>query len=222
MADPLRTYKAGELLSVRTVNELTRRAKRGGQFSGPQLAGPQTGSTVLYMRNAGGSSDDCPRYGVLGIDGVAIDHENNEDQFLNQIVLDGVVPEGDASSDTGHTGKFAIALEPIAVGDVGRVVVAGAVQVQINVIDEDHKFADVSDGDNTQLESAETGAARILWKEEGSGAVWAVVLIGAGGGGVTTESDSGTHEGQKHQMVTDNQTGWRLSFFCPGDSSLLP
>jgi hypothetical protein len=38
----------------------------------------------------------------------------------------------------------------------------------------------------------------------------------------STDTSSGNFEGQKHQMVSDNQAGWRLSFFCPGDSSLLP
>lgn len=179
MSDPLRNYKAGEVLSVRTVNELTRRAKRSAQFSGQPMSGGATGTTVVYMRNAGGSGDDCPRYGVLGIDGVAIDHANNADQFLNQIVLDGVIPDGDP--DTGHVGKFAIALEPIAAGDVGRVVVSGVVQVQINVIDASDKFADIADGDNTQLESTTSGAARILWKESGTGTKWAVVNIGGAG-----------------------------------------
>jgi hypothetical protein len=43
------------------------------------------------------------------------------------------------------------------------------------------------------------------------------IIVGSAG-----SESIGNFQGQKHSMVTDNQDGWRLSFFCPADSSLLP
>jgi hypothetical protein len=89
--------------------------------------------------------------------------------------LSGGLPTGGSS--------FVVAVEPIAAGKIGRVAVAGVVQAKINVVSESDTFATAKDGDLTQLTSASSGEATILWKESGTGASkWAIVRFGGAGG----------------------------------------
>ena len=100
---------------------------------------------------------------------------NATQQFQAQPVLSGGLPTGGSA--------FVVAVEPIAAGKIGRVAVAGVVQAKINITDAGHGFATAKDGDLTQLSSAASGDAQILWKESGAGASkWAIVRFGAGAG----------------------------------------
>lgn len=212
--DPLKEYLSGERLTAATVNALLRGHKNTGINGAGASLGFNTSSTRVLIRNAGGSSEDVDWYGVLGIDGLAVTKAENEDEFMGGIVLDGVTPEAEGSSSAGHSGKFAIVQQPIASGEIGVAVIAGATQVQINVTDADHKFADIKDGDNTQLESAASGSARILWKESGTGTKWAVVCIGASAPSTTMPvictKDGGTN-GDATNAPTWTFTGVDLS-----------
>ena len=58
----------------------------------------------------------------------------------------------------------------------------GLCPVKITVENEDHAFADVNDGEAATLKSTATGAAQILWKEDGTGEKWAVVRLGVPAG----------------------------------------
>jgi hypothetical protein len=93
---------------------------------------------------------------------------------MNRPVYTGVVP---AVPD--HVGKFAIILAPLADGAIGPAIVSGAVPCYIDVKQDGHRFADVTDGDASVLTSAARGAATILWKETATGQQWAVVALGA-------------------------------------------
>jgi hypothetical protein len=50
--------------------------------------------------------------------------------------------------------------------------------VKVDVTDEDHGYADVTDADATKLTSVSRGSAQILWKESGTGLKWATVRLG--------------------------------------------
>jgi hypothetical protein len=64
--------------------------------------------------------------------------------------------------------------EGIGQGCDGRVVVSGECSAYIYVQDENHDYCDVdADTDTQHLVSAERGNAHILWKESGTGYVWA-------------------------------------------------
>jgi hypothetical protein len=79
-----------------------------------------------------------------------------------------------------HLGRFAVLLEPVKQGDIGPACVAGVCIVHVDVQDEDHEYADIADG-RYRLATSDSGTARILWKEGGTGTKWAVVRLGAGG-----------------------------------------
>jgi len=136
----------------------------------PQPSVPH--NTVLLVQNSSGADRD--RGEVLGIDGVVISPTDNQDEFEQRFALDGVTPTAD------HTGKFVVLAEPIPASGLGRAYVAGACPVQIDVKDESHLYADVTDGEASKLTSGALGSALILWAESGTGTKWAVVQLGGG------------------------------------------
>jgi hypothetical protein len=145
-----------------------------GTADGPS-AGPAPYTPILAKNNTTGA---VRRWGVLSVAGVVFTPSgatgNATQQFQDQPVLSGGLPTGGSS--------FVVAVEPIAAGKIGRVAVAGVVQAKINVVSESDTFATAKDGDLTQLTSASSGEATILWKESGTGAgKWALVRFGAAG-----------------------------------------
>ena len=113
--------------------------------------------------------------------------------------MSGGLPTGGSS--------FVVAVEPIAAGKIGRVAVAGVVQAKINVVSESDTFATAKDGDLTQLTSASSGEATILWKESGTGAgKWALVRFGAAGAaGIRLGKVTGTW----NKGATASVTQWK-------------
>jgi hypothetical protein len=99
--------------------------------------------------------------------------QQSKSEFKNRVALSCVTPDIDA-----HEGRFVVLAEPLAVGAIGRAYIAGVCPVQVNVTDEAHGYASIADGDTTQLASATSGPAQILWKAAGTGSRWAVVRLG--------------------------------------------
>lgn len=146
-----------------------------GASEGPS-AGPSAYTHIL-AKNA--TATAVRRWGVLSVAGVVFTPSgatgNATQQFQDQPVLSGGLPTGGSA--------FVVAVEPIAAGSIGRVAVAGVVQAKINVTNAGHGFATAKDGDLTQLSSAASGEAQILWKESGTGASkWAIVRFGGAAG----------------------------------------
>jgi hypothetical protein len=108
--------------------------------------------TAVYAKNGG---SDLARWGILAITGVEITPTGSSGgataQFESMPVLTGAAP-----SDT--TTAWCVAVEPIKAGKIGRVAVAGVVQV---------KVADLG----------KAAGAGLLWKNS----EWALVSIGSGG-----------------------------------------
>jgi hypothetical protein len=146
-----------------------------GVADGPS-AGPPAYTGILAQNSTTGTVN---RWGVLSVAGVVFTPSgatgNATQQFQDQPVLSGGLPTGGSA--------FVVAVEPIAAGKIGRVAVAGVVQAKINITDASHTFAAAKDGDLTQLASATSGEAQILWKESGTGTgKWAIVRFGGSGG----------------------------------------
>ena len=97
-----------------------------------------------------------------------------DQSFRNMVAFRGLTPKEDV-----HEDKFVLLIEPLAANAVGKACISGVCQVRVNVTDEDHEFAEMADGKADMLESGDTGSARILWKEDGTGQKWAVVHLGA-------------------------------------------
>jgi len=126
------------------------------------------------------SGSDLDRFFILGIDEPIILPADDQEDFESRITVDGVTPEdgtgGSGASD--HRGRFVVLQEPIPDGEIGKSRIAGETLVKIDVIEEAHEFADVTDGEPAYLTSSSTGSARILWKESGTGEKWALIRLG--------------------------------------------
>jgi len=125
--------------------------------------------TILIRNDTGG---DLSRYSVVGIGASVCDPATKEMFFDSEIVLAGETP-----TLASHVGKFAILGDAIRKDQVGFAHVRGFVQATVEVIDEAHGFADVTDSDSTKLTSNTTGNARIVWKESGTGTKRAIVEL---------------------------------------------
>jgi hypothetical protein len=188
MAGYLQKVNPGDRMRIaaRTYNAFVDAAKAQqmqslGNQSGPRSDTPAV--TLVQVKNASGS--DCPHFGVLGISGVVFDPVAAPDAFKDNVVLSGTTP-----SASTHAGvRFVISAEPIANGAIGAAYASGVCQVQIDVTDAEHTYADVSDGLLTKLASAESGPCVILWKQSGTGTKWAIVRFGGAGGGGAAGGD---------------------------------
>lgn len=137
----------------------------------PSLAGDR-GADVVYARNNAGA--DQLRSAVLGISAALIAPADNLEEFKGRPAFVGVEP-----ADPGHRGKFMVLLEPLKDGAIGRAVASGVVACQVDMQAEGDEYAEIKDGDTTQLVSGPAGSARILTVAAGTGTQWARVALGA-------------------------------------------
>lgn len=164
--------------------------------------------TIVYVKNNSGS--DVARFGVLGIGTVQITPTDRLASFQHLPILDGESP-----TTADHTGKFVVTLEPIANGKIGRAVIDGLVQAQVDSADDAMAFADVTASDLTKLTGRCAGGAQIIYRESGTGAKWALVRIGKAWSGPfpITLSQTGGSAGSASAAcsftytVTDSLTG---------------
>jgi hypothetical protein len=179
--DPFKRASSGDKLQIPAAawNACLDAAEAHRQGGAPLPAnGPQQfrQADIVLVKNSSGST--VSRFGVLGISGVIFTPSAALASFQNQVAFTGVTP-----TTADHKGKFLICLEPIANGKVGRAWIAGVCQVQVDVADAAHKFAEVKNSDRTQLASSGSGSARILYAPSGTGTKWCVVRINDPSGG---------------------------------------
>lgn len=131
---------------------------------------PQTG--IVRLKNASGQ--DRQRFDVLGVDDVFPYPTPDPSAFKAGPVLHGVKPYLDT-----HRGKFAILLEPAPNGSIVSACVSGISIAKINVEQgqEWMEYADVKDQDAGCLQARCHGAAKIFWREPGTGVRWAVARL---------------------------------------------
>ena len=178
MAD-LKKVNVGDALSIPAPdwNAMVDAAKahRDSLINTDATAGEfQNRSTIFPIRNTTGS--DLGRFAVLGIDQPIFDPAVHLLSFKNSIAFDGVIPDSDS-----HKGKFAILLEPAKDGKIANACFVGVCVAQIDMLDENHKFAEIKDASTDELESGDTGTAQILWVEPGIGVKLAYVRVGVAG-----------------------------------------
>ena len=149
------------------VAELHRRGELATLSNG--LIETQPGRLINIRNNTG---DTLPRYNSVGIGAPFFSPTENLQTFLNQL---GFVGEGLSSA---YAGLFAVVQETLPAGKIGRAVFAGITVAQIDVVAADHDYADAGSS-ATLLTSGDSGGARILYKEGGTGTKWAIIRIPA-------------------------------------------
>ncbi len=145
-----------------------------------------TQALVLVSNDTGA---DLAIGGVVGLDGPIWPGYNTDPDpgtagekfFLGaELVFSGIEPTAAA-----HTGRFAVAVEPILNGAAGRACVQGVVKVKVQIDDLNvATWADVTDAESGYLTATASGSARILWHEgDVTGTLWCICLLGARGVG---------------------------------------
>lgn len=173
-------YGPGDRLRAPTVQYLLEQVAQVEPRNGvPSVAAPGTpgqsrldrhNPAIIRVRNNSGYALD--RYGVQAIYEPIIDPDDSEAGFEQYPAMEGRDP---TSADYG---SFAVLIDALPDGQIGRAVVAGVVQCKVNITDTDHTHCDIDEGDRTRLESNANGTARILWRNgSGTGEVWALVRL---------------------------------------------
>lgn len=184
MGDALKKVQAGQPLRIpaatfNTFIDVARdhQQRQNNAETRHQASSLQSG--VVPVRNEAVAA--VARYGVLAIKRPVIPPDVSLDGFKNHRALIGYEPVAGT-----HEGKFVITAEPIAVNSIGAAFASGVCPVQINVLDSTHDYADIADGDTAKLVSqADPGGARILWKEVGTGTLWAIIRFGEQAGSLS-------------------------------------
>jgi hypothetical protein len=174
-----RPAKPGEPLkiSARTWNALQAQLAphTGG---GPHNLLRDTSTVISVLNDTGAALD---RFAVVAVGDPAITLAANPDEFPNSRVYTAETPTA--------TSIFAITQTPLAADAVGQAVLLGETNCLLAVNDEAHTHAKPGTS-TTDLDTATSGPALILWKESGtgSGKKAKVLLTGQAGGSGTDVS----------------------------------
>jgi len=169
--DPYKKVQAGQPLKIpaETFNSFLDAAvaHKNSQNVAGGARDDQRSSTIIGIRNSSGA--DRPRGGILGIAGPIIGPSDNFDEFLLRVALEGTAPS------LAHVARWAVLLEPLAAGIIGRAVVSGLAICQIVMRHASHQYVEISA--TGQLESGDSGSAKIVWVADTGGTQWAVINI---------------------------------------------
>lgn len=150
----------------------------------PSLSRQDTG-IVLVLNQSGANRD---RFDVLGITGVIIKPIDNDSEFQQRVMVQGGVPTAD------HARRFAVLLEPVLDGGIGRACIDGVCAARVRMLDEAHTYADVEVDVAMELQSANSGGAQLLWVEPVEDrtdpyVAWAVARVGGGSAVARVEAE---------------------------------
>jgi hypothetical protein len=211
MPDTFKTVRSGEPLEIAAEwknlgNDVFQVYKRSRQNGGAAPIPPFVPDPD-FIKVKNNSGFDVDRFGILGLDDPIFNPTDSLQEFKNSVVFVGVTPIFGA-----HKGHFCIIREPLGDQRIGTAWVMGACRALVNVVDLAHQWADVMDGDATQLQSDWGGSARILWRESGLGQKWAYLLLGA------TDVGEPQYQGQNLTGVAQNARGWdfQRAYALPG------
>ncbi len=175
MADHLKKVQTGQKLAIPAAayNSFIDAAQdyQSRRQNSLQHPTPSNGQTnIVTVKNV--TASDVPRFGVLAIGEPVISPTDNLDEFINRIAITGVMPD-----ETEHLGKFVIAAEPIASGEIGSAYIQGVCPTQLVVPDESYRFADIITDTTSWLLTKPNGSTEILWKQEGIGLKWGIIRL---------------------------------------------
>ena len=149
--------------------------QQGGITAGTSAAVPRP-YTWVHCK----PSVTVARWDIVAITGVEVTPTSDSNATATKTFEDTPVLTGGTPSDT--TTAWGVAVEPIESGKIGRVAVAGVVQCKVEVTAADDQYVQCKSGG---LKTGSSGEGLVLWKDGGTGSgKWAIVRLGAGGGGI--------------------------------------
>ena len=185
--------------AAKFVKEAERNERGKGLKSGVDVG-------IVLVKNT--TSNTIPRFGALVLSGVCVTPETNEDEFVSCTpVFNGV-----KMTESLEGKPFGILLEPAEAGVIVRAMVLGVTPATVTINSSDDEYAiPKANSDTGALESSDTGVARILWAESGTGSKWCLIQLGGAGGG-------GSSDKVMMCKVTggDAQTGYSVDVYPNG------
>lgn len=178
----------------------------------PAADGPDVTSTVVKVRNK--TYETVGRFGVLVLSEPTIEPAENLDHALGSPCMDAVAPGTPEDYAT-----LVILIDPLQPDRIGRAVLHGAAWAQVYVSDEENwQFADVDEGNTTNLVMAHYGPARILWKEPGTGLKWAYVQLGGrplADGWIATDTKTSSYTAKPGEAVVVSLASGNVTIALP-------
>jgi len=169
-----RSISAGEMNNlVRTVESLQAQVANLNQFMGLNTA-------IAYNKTGA----DLDMFGVVVMKAIRNDPATDEGlfNFKRKYIYEVQVPleiDGYTHDYNSMGNTVGVLIEPCANESAAKVIISGPIQVQVDIVDEAHEWADPYEFDSTQMRSGVTGSAYILSKEEGTGTKWCQVILNA-------------------------------------------
>jgi len=172
--DPFQRVTPGTPLRIpaQVWNELLGVAEdaRGGVEGSRPIEDDPT--SVVIVKNSSGS--DVKRFDALGIEGPLLTPPADVDPAVpaeliarNKFAASGYVLDGGSTLAANHAIKFAVCVEAIENGKLGRAIVSGLALARVKMdADSNEAFATVQDADPRLITSPDTGAP-IIWIEPG-------------------------------------------------------
>ena len=159
-------------------------ARRARSLVGAQSVPSGFVGNMVYVRNKCGET--IPRFGAVVLADAVIPHDAaSEDLECDTPAFDGVPAEGGEESESEEESEkevrpFAVAVEPIADGEIGRALALGVTPAKVEIVHEEDLCAEPVPGSTSgAMRSTNVGYARIVWKEDGTGEKWCFIRLGA-------------------------------------------
>jgi hypothetical protein len=183
MAAKVRTRSRGQLFAP-TAGEWNAVAQAANTVNSKVMGGAAAEALPLGMvRVRNDSGQYLARFNVVGIDDALVQPHVDFGQFVERPALKVVEPDDEHVAD-----RFAILLDPLAPGAVGRAITHGETPALVKMLDETHRSAIAETGMTANLVSAPSGVATLLSvqpidKRDTPDMAWCIVRLGGGGGG---------------------------------------
>lgn len=131
----------------------------------------------VRVRNTTGATRSANA--IVGLGELVLDLDDEAE--MQQLRNGGVLFAAEAPAFATHFGQFAVLCQTLPANSVGWARIRGYLLCQIDFAYEDQPFADVFSvaPDFAKLKGGEFGAARVVRKESGTGAKWALVKLRA-------------------------------------------
>ena len=181
--------RQGEAVSIKAATwnsflDAAEFAKRARRLVGAEAVPSGFGGNMVYVRNKCGET--IPRFGAVVLADAVIPHDAaSEELECETPAFDGVPAEGGEESESEEEGEkevrpFAVAVEPIADGEIGRALALGVTPAKVEIVHEEDLCAEPVPGSTSgAMRSTNVGYARIVWKEDGTGEKWCFIRLGA-------------------------------------------
>ena len=185
--------RQGEAVSIKAATwnsflDAAEFARRARSLVGAQSVPSGFVGNMVYVRKNCGET--IPRFGAVVLADAVIPHDAaSEDIECETPAFDGVPAEGGdeggGESESEEESEkevrpFAVAVEPIADGEIGRALALGVTPAKVEIVHEEDLCAEPVPGSTSgAMRSTNVGYARIVWKEDGTGEKWCFIRLGA-------------------------------------------